>query len=89
MHSELVSHQALIVLTVVIQNSIQINDGGGDKDILGLLTAKLQFFIITLNTEATPNTMAGYKRLGSFLQLFKTMLKSSLCKEVSKLGKSY
>lgn len=83
LHSELVSHQALVVLTVIIQNAIQIDDGGGDKDVLTLLAAKLPTFVMTLSTEATPTNMEGCKRLGALLQLLKTMLKSSISKEVS------
>lgn len=85
LHSEPVSYQALVVLTVIIQNAIQIDDGGGDKDVLSLLTAKLPTFVMTLNTEATPTNMDGCKRLGALLQLLKTMLKSSISKEVSEV----
>lgn len=83
LHCEPVSYQALILLTVIIQNAIKIDDGGGDKDVLSLLTTKLATFVATLNTDATPTTMEGYKRLGALLQLLKAMLKSNICKEVS------
>lgn len=89
LHSEQVAYQSLIVLTVVIQNGIRIDDGGGDKDFLSLLTAKLPTFIATLNTEATPTTMEGYKRLGALLHLLRTMLRSSICKDVSETRRGF
>lgn len=82
-HSEPVSYQSLILLTVIIQNAIQIDDGGGDKNVLNLLTVKLPAFIATLNSEATPSTMEGCRKLGALLQLLRTMLKSCINKEVS------
>lgn len=72
-----------MLLTVIIQSAIQIDDGGGDREVLSLLTAKMPAFIATLDSDAAPTSMEGCRRLGALLQLLRTMLKSSISKEVS------
>ncbi|XP_023024493.2 protein CIP2A [Leptinotarsa decemlineata] len=80
LHSERVSYQALTILTTITQHSTKTDD---DKNVLKLLAAKLPAFLSILQSEASPTNMEGCQRLGSLLQLLRTMLKSNaICTEV-------
>ncbi|CAH1155770.1 unnamed protein product [Phaedon cochleariae] len=80
LQSDRVSFQALMLLTIITENASM---GDDKKKVLKLLSAKLPVFLSLLQSDSSPNNIEGCKRLGSLLQLLRTMLKSTfICKDV-------